>query len=158
MAEKIACALLACAALTGPAALAAQDRHDFWLPDVRHFRSPFADPIEPRLSIGLLATDVLSTQGPERPAFVIGDPDDADFDVQAQAAIGVTIPFVNLGEWEGGGITLTGMAGVFSRFRIEYPSRDDLGQDWIVGGGIEAAWDEVSTRVRISHQIGRAHV
>jgi len=95
---------------------------------------------------------VLSTRGPERPPFVISDQEDADFDVQAQAAIGVTIPLVSLDTWQGGGITLTGMAGVFSRFRIEYPSRDDLGQDWIVGGGIEAAWDEWSTRIRISHR------
>ena len=152
MHRTIAYVLAASAAFAAPAGVAAQDGHGFWLPDFRHFRSPFADPLEPRMSIGLLATDVLSTQGPERPPFLITDQDDADFDVQAQAALGVTIPLVTLGTWEDGGVTLTGVAGVFSRFRIEYPSRDDLGQDWIVGGGIEAAWDALSTRVRISHR------
>jgi hypothetical protein len=145
-----ACAVAA--ALLAPGTAAAQDAHGFWLPSVRHFRSPFADPMEPRMSIGLLATDVLSTQGAERPPFVITDQEDADFDVQAQAALGVTLPLVRLSTWTDGGMTLIGVAGVYSRFRIEYPSRDDLGQDWIVGGGVEAAWDEVSTRVRISHR------
>ena len=122
------------------------------LPTFRYFASPFSDPIEPRMSIGLLRTDVLATQGGERPVFELDDPDDAAHDVQAAASIGITIPFLELAEWEGGGMILTGMAGVHARFRIEYPSRDDLGQDWIVGGGIEAAWDELSTRVRISHR------
>jgi Protein of unknown function (DUF1207) len=122
------------------------------LPPFRYFASPFADPIEPRMSIGLLATDVLASQGGERPFFALDDPEDAAHDVQAAAAIGITIPFLELAEWDGGGMILTGMAGVHARFRIEYPSRDDLGQDWIVGGGIEAAWDALSTRVRISHR------
>ena len=122
------------------------------LPSVRWFDSPLADPIEPRMSIGLLTTDVLSSQGEEREPFVIPDPQDADFDVQAVPAIGITLPMLLLGEWESGGIVLFGQAGVFGRFRIEYPSRDDLGQDWIVAGGIEAAWDALSTRVRISHR------
>jgi hypothetical protein len=122
------------------------------LPPYRYFDGPFADPIEPRMSIGLLTTDVLATQGGERPAFFLPDPEDAEFDVQAAAAVGGTIPLLELGIWESGGIILTGQVGVFARFRIEYPSRDDLGQDWIVGGGIEAAWAALSTRVRISHR------
>ena len=38
-------------------------------------------------------------------------------------------------------------AGVFARFRIELPSRDDLGQDWVVAMPIEAAWNDWSGRI-----------
>ncbi|MGH7127424.1 MAG: DUF1207 domain-containing protein [Planctomycetaceae bacterium] len=122
------------------------------LPPFRYFESPFADPIEPRMSIGLLTTDVLASQGGERDPFLLPDPDDADFDVQAAAAVGGTVPLLRLSHGPHGGVIFSGQAGVFARFRIEYPSRDDLGQDWIVAGAFEMKHDNASGRVRISHR------
>lgn len=125
---------------------------DRLLPDVQHFRPPIADPLEPRFSVGLLRTDILSRQGPERPAFDLPFPEDDASDVVAAVALGLTFPIAELSRWEGGGLTLTGHTAVHSRFRIEYPSRDDMGQDWVVGGGLQAAWDELSGRLRIHHR------
>lgn len=122
------------------------------LPPRAWFRPPVADPLEPRFSVGLLQTDILSRQGPERAPFTITDPEDAERDLVAAVALGLTIPLYDLARWPGGGLLLTGHAAVFSRFRIEYPSRDDMGQDWVVGGGLEAQWHEWSGRLRIHHR------
>lgn len=122
------------------------------LPDQRYFDSPFADPGEPRMSIGLLVTDVLSRQGGERPPFTLPDPENSRRDWQAAAAIGGTIPLLRLAASDRGGLLFSAQAGVFARFRIEYPSRDDLGQDWIVAGAFEFAQDDLSGRFRISHR------
>lgn len=122
------------------------------LPDSRYFASPFADPTEPRMSIGLLVTDVLSRRGGERPNWELPDPENSRRDWQAAAAIGGTIPLIRFAADERGGLLLSAQAGVFARFRIEYPSRDDLGQDWIVAGALEFAEDDLSGRLRISHR------
>lgn len=125
---------------------------DRLLPDVTYFRPPVADPLEPRFGVGLLRTDLLSRQGGERPPFLLPDPEDAAHDLVAAVSLGLTFPIALLDSWEGGGLALTGHTAVHSRFRIEYPSRDDLGQDWVVGGGLAARWDDVSGRLRIHHR------
>lgn len=122
------------------------------LPTGRYFPGPFADPTEPRMSIGLLVTDVLASFGGERDPFDLPDPDDAASDWQAAAAIGATVPLFRFGRSATGGWLLAAQAGVFARFRIEYPSRDDLGQDWIVAGVLEHADRNLSGRLRLSHR------
>jgi hypothetical protein len=119
------------------------------LPGVRYFDGPIADPVEPRLGIGLVVTDVLSRQGPERDPFTrpVRAPE-----VQAAAAIGGTVPLVHLVNRAGGGLVVGAQAGVFARFRIEQPSRDDLGQDWLVAMPVEARWRDLAARVRITHR------
>jgi hypothetical protein len=64
----------------------------------------------------------------------------------------MAFPFAELKRWDGGAINLTGHVGVFSRFRIENPSRDDMGQDWVVGGGIEVLNNDLAGRLRIHHR------
>lgn len=132
--------------------LRAQDPWDRLLPGVRYFQPPIADPLEPRFGVSLLNTDLLSRRGPERPRWVLPDSADAASDLVAAVALGLTFSIAELKRWEGGGIVLTGHTAVHSRFRIEYPSRDDLGQDWVVGGGIAAAHDALSGRLRIHHR------
>ena len=122
------------------------------LPDVRHFRTPLADPYGARLAVGLLHTNVLETPGPERPPFTIPDPDDAASDVVAAVGIGAVFPLLRLAESARGGATLYADARVFSRFRIEYESRDDMGQDWFVGGGVEMRRNAWSGRAAIIHR------
>jgi hypothetical protein len=122
------------------------------LPEVRHFRTPIADPYAARLSVGLLHTNVLATQGPERPAFVLPDPDDAASDVVAAVGIGAIFPLIQVSQSERGGVIMYADARVFSRFRIEYESRDDMGQDWFVGGGFEVKRDAWSGRAAIIHR------
>ncbi|MGH7553035.1 MAG: DUF1207 domain-containing protein, partial [Longimicrobiales bacterium] len=123
-----------------------------FLPRARYFTSPFADPIEPRFAVGLLVTDVLAAPGQERQGFFLPDADDARSDWQASAAVGGTLPLWRALERPEGGIVIGAQAGVFARFRVELPSRDDLGQDWVVAMPIEAAWNEWSGRLRISHR------
>ncbi len=147
---RFAPALAALAFAAGPAH--AQSIASNALPVIRYFPGPFADPVEPRMSIGLLVSDVLASRGGERPPFVLPDPDDAASDWQAIASIGGTIPLVRFANDERGGLLLAAQAGVVARFRIEYPSRDDLGQDWIVAGALEYARDHFSGRVRLSHR------
>lgn len=137
--------------------LQAQEK-TFWerfLPRVHYFETLVADPLEPRMSIGLLQTDVFERagEGRERPEFSFPDPEDASSDVNAAAAIGGSIPLLHLAEWPGkGGIVASAQLGVFSRFRIEYPSRDDVGQDWFVGMPFEFAYDQWTGRFRIMHR------
>lgn len=135
-----------------PHAVAAQDGSRVILPQARYFASPFADPIEPRFAVGLVSTNVLATRGPERRDWVLPDAEDARREWQASAAIGGTIPLWRPLQRPEGGIIVGGQAGVLGRFRIELPSRDDLGQDWVVALPIEMAWKDLSGRVRISHR------
>lgn len=122
------------------------------LPVTRYFHGPFADPIEPRMSIGLLVSNVLSRPGNERNPFTLPDPEDSRSDWQAAANIGGTIPLVRFGQDAHGGFLLAAQAGVHARFRIEYPSRDELSTDWIVAGALEYAHDNLSGRFRLSHR------
>jgi hypothetical protein len=122
------------------------------LPDVRHFRTPIADPYAARLSVGLLHTNVLETQGPERPPFTLPDPEDASSDVVAAVGIGAIFPLIEVSRSDRGGVVMYADARVFSRFRVEYQSRDDMGQDWFVGGGFEMKHDAWSGRAAIIHR------
>jgi hypothetical protein len=129
---------------------AQEDGWSRFMPGTSHFQPLIADPLEPRFTLGLLRTNVLAEQGPERPPFYVTEDDKTD--VVAAVGIGMAFPFVALKTWEGGGINLTGHVGVFSRFRIENPSRDDMGQDWVVGGGIEMLKNDLAARLRIHHR------
>jgi hypothetical protein len=149
------CALPLMLLVTTPAP--AQQR-DFWqrlLPRVHYFQPLVADPLEPRMGIGLMQTDIFERAGAglERQPFTFPDPEDAATDVNAAAAIGGSIPLLHLAEWPGkGGIVASAQLGVFSRFRIEYPSRDDVGQDWFVGMPFEIAYHKFTGRFRIMHR------
>lgn len=138
-------------ALGAPVAVLAQ-APDWLLPRVRYFESPLADPLEPRFGIALVTTNLLAARGPERPLFFIADSADAAFDVQAAAAVGGTLPLIQLAEWPGGGIIVAGEVAAFARFRIEYPSRDDIGTDWFVSMPVEIRDGAWSGRVEIGHR------
>lgn len=144
-------ATLVLAALVGGVAPAAAQTGRL-LPDVRHFRTPIADPFGARLAVGLQRTTLLETQGPERPPFTIPDPADASDDVVAAVAIGAVFPLAELSSSDRGGVIMYADARVFSRFRVEYESRDDMGQDWFVGGGIEWRRDAWTGRAAIIHR------
>ena len=65
------------------------------LPHVRYFEAPIADPLEPRLGVGLLRTNLFraAPEGRERSRpFFIPDPEDAADDVNAFTAVGGTLP------------------------------------------------------------------
>ena len=131
---------------------------DFWqrfLPRVHYFEPLVADPMEPRMSLSLMQTNVFERagEGRERPPFPFPDPEDARRDVNVGAGIGGSIPLLLLKEWPGkGGIVASAQLGVFARFRIEYPSRDDVGQDWFVGMPFEITYDRFTGRFRIMHR------
>jgi hypothetical protein len=144
----VACSGLLC---WQPARVGAQ-APDWLLPRVRHFESPLADPMEPRFGIGLVATNLLEGRGPERPRFFIADSADAAFDVQAAAAVGGTLPLIRVAQWADGGIVIGGQVAAFARFRIEYPSRDDIGTDWFVSMPVEIRDGPWSGRVEIGHR------
>ncbi|MCI0436255.1 MAG: DUF1207 domain-containing protein [Gemmatimonadetes bacterium] len=120
-----------------------------FLPAVHRFERLIADPFEPRLGIGIVHTNVLATQGPERAAFTRPT---GSAEVQAIAAIGGTVALVQVAEGRAGGLVIAAQAGVLSRFRISEPSRDDLGQDWIVAMPVELRWYDITARVRLAHR------
>jgi hypothetical protein len=122
------------------------------LPEVRHFRMPLADPMSPRIFTGLTTTSLLATQGGERPRF---NPPNRRMPARewvATVGIGGIFPLVRLAEWEGGGAVLSLDGRVFGRFRVEHPTRDDMGQDWYVGGAVEAARHRWSGRLAVIHR------
>src|SRR5690606_1802087 len=145
--------VLLCMIVLSASSTAAQQQR--FLPDVRYFRTPIADPHGARLSVSLLHSNVLETQGPERPPFTLPDPDDAASDVVAAVSIGGVVPLVHISETERGGVIMYADARVFSRFRIEYQSRDDMGQDGFGGGGFEMRDGAWSGRAAIMHRIAR---
>lgn len=143
--------LTAALALIAPAPLYAQAADEGWLfPDVTYFSHLIADPHDPRLAIGLIRTDLFESRGPERPAYTRSPGSGPE--VQAAAAIGTAFPIFHVQHDDDGGVTIGVEAGVFARFRIEKPSRDDLGQDWFVGMPINAAWGSSSMRFRLVHR------
>jgi hypothetical protein len=121
------------------------------LPGIRHFESLQADVVEPRMGAGFTLTNLLATQGGERPVFDLPDPDRSRREVQGDVALGGTLPLLVLRRWEGGGLVLAGQAGVTARFRIEERSRDHLAEDWFVAIPIEARRHAWSARARIAH-------
>ena len=123
-----------------------------FLPGTRPFRTPIADPMATRISVGLLTTNLLERQGDERPGFTLPDPENSARETVAAVSIGAIFPLLKVKEWEGGSAILMADAKVFSRFRIEYPSRDDMGQDWYVGGGVDWRDKLWSGRVAIMHR------
>lgn len=126
------------------------------LPHVRYFEAPIADPLEPRLGVGLLRTNLFraAPEGRERSRpFFIPDPEDAADDVNAFTAVGGTLPWYHVAKWsDSTGIVMGVTAGVLGRFRIEYPTREDVGQDWFVGMPIEVAKGKWSGRFRFIHR------
>ncbi|HEX6559790.1 MAG TPA: DUF1207 domain-containing protein [Longimicrobiales bacterium] len=150
--------LAAVVVLVSSAPLHAQSDSTRWqrfLPHIHYFRPLVADLQEPRLGLALLQTNVFkyAGQGRERPAFSLPDPKDSEFDVEIAAAIGGSLPLWQFKEWPGkGGIVASAQLGVFPRFRIEYPTRIDAGEDWFVGMPIEVAYERWSGRFRIMHR------
>src|SRR5688572_13529859 len=96
---------------------------DRFLPHVRYFATPFADPLEPRLGVGLLNTTLfrVAPEGRERVRpFFIPDPEDSRNDVDAVTAIGGTLPLWHVSDdGKGGGVVVAAQGGVLGRFRIE---------------------------------------
>jgi hypothetical protein len=122
------------------------------LPETRYFRGPVADPFLTRFSVALQSTDLLASAPTERDPFVLPDPEDSRKDVVAAVGVGGIIPLIRLREFSDGGVQLYADGKVFSRFRLEYASRDDMGQDWFIGGGLEARKGEWSGRAAITHR------
>ncbi|CAN5694001.1 hypothetical protein BH23GEM10_BH23GEM10_14210 [soil metagenome] len=114
-------------------------------------RTPLADPHGSRIGTAVLVTNLLATQGPEREPFTLPDPEDSAVDVVAAVTLGVVLPLITLAEWESGAAVLVTEGKVFSRFRLEYEGRDDMGQDWMIGGGVEARDGRVSGRALFMH-------
>ena len=154
----ITCAAIVTLACSARVAAQVDTKLDRILPRVRYFPGLLADPLETRLGVGMLKTDLFraagAPQGRERPrGFFIPDPEDAASDVVVSTAVGVSLPWIQLAKWsDSTGVTLGVMAGVVGRFRIEYPTREDVGQDWFVGGPVEFAGDKWSGRVRFMHR------
>lgn len=154
--------VLCCAAIGAlafqPGLNAQNYKLDRILPDVSYFAPLIADPLEVRLGVGLLHTNLFRPSGaPQRRerdgVFLIPDPEDASRDVIASTSIGGTVPWLQLARWsDSTGISLGVLAGVIGRFRIEYPTREDVGQDWFVGGPLEIAGPRWSGRIRFMHR------
>ena len=134
--------MLVVAAVLAPAAAHAQLPASGWdrlLPHDHYFRPLIADVQEPRMSLGMLETDVFAhaPEGRERPPFTLPDPQDAASDVEVSAGIGGSIPLWWLKQWPGkGGLVGVGMPIEFQydrwsgRFRIMHRS-SHLGDELI---------------------------
>jgi hypothetical protein len=148
--RKVVFSTLAIVALSAHGASAQSQ----WFPDTHPFKSPLADPGEPRVSGALVYTDLFSHRGnpPERPPFFTEPGHDAAHEIQAPVTFGKTVPFLL---WHPGPETTMsiGVQGsVNGRFRIELPSRDALGEDWMGGFPLEIGWRKWSGRVRFLHR------
>jgi len=140
---------------TARLAAAQESGWDRFLPHVHYFKPLIADPLEPRLGLALMQTDIFERagEGAERFPFIFPDPEDAANDVQVAVVIGGSLPLWQFKHWPGkGGVVASAQAGVFARFRIEYPSRDEAATDWYVGMPIEITYNRFEGRVRVMHE------
>jgi hypothetical protein len=135
-------------------ARAAKAQAPQWFPETHPFRSPLADPFEPRFSGSLIITDLFSRRGnpPERPPFFLEGDHDPRHELQAPVTFGKTVPFVLWHSGRESVMTVGIQASVNGRFRIERPSRDALGEDWMVAFPIEIGWRQWSGRARLLHR------
>src|SRR5690606_25024765 len=130
---------------------AAQERSFF--PGVHYFESPVADLREPRMAGALIGTDLLATaSAQERPIFQFPAGDDPSLDVQGLVSLGTNLPVWRPVATPEGGVLLGFQVGVHARFRLERPSRDKVGTDWIVALPLEFAHRRWSGRVRLLHR------
>lgn len=148
-------------ALAAPAPADAQggacDECAGWLPGVRWFEAPLADPLEPRVGGALVFTDLFAVRAgapAERPPFGFAEnASDLEHDLQALVAVGGTLPLWGAVVDREVAILVAGQLGVFNRFRMELSSRDDAGGDWIVALPVEVRLGEkASARLRFSHR------
>jgi hypothetical protein len=146
--------VVAAATLFFTAARDARAQAPHWFPDTHPFRSPLADPNEPRFSGSLVLTDLFSRRGdpPERPPFFLEGDADPRHEVQAPVAFGKNIPFLLWHSGRESVMSIGVMAHVNGRFRIERPSRDALGEDWMVAFPLEIGWRKWSGRLRLLHR------
>jgi len=146
--------MLVCAAgLAGQAdGAAARASGAAWFPPSGYFSSPLADLREPRLGAGLIVTDVFAAPGAERPRFQLAGPADASPDVQGVVGLGALVRVWRPVARPEGGVVVGFQAGVHSRFRLEQPSRDNVGTDWMAALPVEAAWGRLSGRLRLVHR------
>ncbi|HKK93434.1 MAG TPA: DUF1207 domain-containing protein [Longimicrobiales bacterium] len=122
-----------------------------WLPDVRLFPSPIADPREPAFQAGLLWTDIF--QGTATGAAVLNraHPEEAAHELHGAVSIGGTLPLRAWTPWSDGGVTVGLQAGVFGRFRLQVPKKDLVASDWIVAMPVEVSRGPLSARLRLLH-------
>lgn len=144
-------------ALAAPAAGQQPSIPEGWLPGVRLFEGPVADPREPRLSGGFLATDLFAVreQPPaERPPFGFDEPpEDLERDIHAVVTVGGTLPLWSSVVDREVAVLVAPQLAVFNRFRMEKRSRDDVGGDWVVALPLEfRVGPRVSGRVRLVHR------
>jgi len=138
------------AAVAGTGALT-QPR--IFFPSVHYFESPIADLREPRMAGALIGTDLFaSASARERPIFEFPRGDDPSLDVQGLVGLGTNLPVWRPVATPRGGVLLGFQVGVHARFRLERPSRDMVGSDWVVALPIEVAYNRWSARVRLLHR------
>lgn len=126
-----------------------------WFPETHPYRSPLADPLEPRFSGSLVFTDLFSRAGgnpPERPPFFLERDADPRRELQAPVTFGKHVPFLMWHSGREAVMTIGVQASVNGRFRIERPSRDALGEDWMVAFPFEIGWRQWSGRARLLHR------
>lgn len=138
-------------AAAGAAGTAAQERRLF--PGLHYFDSPVADLREPRMAGALIGTDLLATpSAQERAVFDFPAGDDPSFDVQGVVSLGTNLPVLRPVATPDGGVLLGFQVGVNARFRLERPSRDKVGTDWMVALPLEVAYHRWSARFRLLHR------
>ncbi len=145
------------AATVWPTRAAAQGAPEgsVWFPATRLFEPLLADPNQPRNTAALLWTDLLESTdafdpGRPRPPFRLAGTGDGS-DLEGAVGIGFEKAVVRLDRWEDGALDVGFTVGVFSRFRLEQPSRDELSNDWYVGIPFTLAQGPLSARFRILH-------
>ena len=122
-------------------------------PGAHYFPSPVADLREPRMAGALIGTDLFEApSGRERPRFSFPSHDDPSPDVQGVVVLGTNLPVWRPIGTSSGGLQFGFQVGVNARFRIERPSRDKVGTDWIVALPLEAAYGRWSGRLRLLHR------
>jgi hypothetical protein len=132
---------------------AASTREPRFFPDAHYFPSPIADLREPRMAGAVIGTDLFEApSGRERPRFSFPSHDDPSRDVQGVVVLGTNLPVWRPIGTSSGGLQIGFQVGVNARFRIERPSRDQVGTDWIVALPLEAAHGRWSGRLRLLHR------
>lgn len=117
------------------------------LPAVPLMRGGLADPREPRVAVGVIATDLFAhpLRAREGQGFPAGT--DLKSDRQGLVQLGTNMPLLRAGP-----LVFSLQGGVTSRFRLEARDNDLASSDYMVALPVTYACGAYTTRVRVLHR------
>lgn len=117
------------------------------LPGTGLVHGAIADTREPRVAVGLIATNLLADELIARAGQVFPANEEVESDVQGVVELGTHFPLVRFG-----GVTVSLQGGAVSRFRLERSDNDAFSADYMIAFPFNFTRGRWEGRVRLMHR------